>query len=486
MSDIHSNTKKAHSDTPPLCVDLDGTLVITDTLWEALLSLIKTHPFMLLCLPFWLIKGKAYFKHRIATLIKINPDQMAYNDEVLAFLRSEHDKGRDIVLTTASDYQIADSIAKYLGIFSSVLASNGKVNLSGNKKLQAIRNYVGNRGYEYIGNDTADLPVWKGAKKAHLVNPNHRLLRKTKEIAAIGHIFGKSENKWIAVLKALRTYQWAKNLLIFVPLITSHRLSDIDLLFRAFIAFASFSLCASCVYIINDLMDLSVDWQHPRKRYRPFASGALSIKNGIFMSMLLLSMGLAISISLLHMPFTFMLITYIILTTAYSLSIKKIPVLDVLLLAGLYTQRILAGGIAVEITLTAWLLGFAIFFFLSLAFVKRYTELRFLQVENKTEIAGRGYGIEDIGIIQSIGPTSGYLSVLVLALYINSKEVILLYKNPWILWLIGPCLLYWITRIWLIAHRGQMHDDPIVFAIKDKVSYIVAILVVLILIAATL
>ena len=487
MSMLTIKTKDSHSEHPdnPLFVDLDGTLVLIDTLWEQLVALLKKNLFMLFCFLRWILQGKAFFKWKVAGKSALSPESLPYNTEVLDFLRKEHMKGRHIVLATAADYQVAAKIADYLGIFSAVLASDGKFNLSGSMKLQAIRKYSGNKEFEYIGNAPIDLPIWKESKQAHIVNPSNSLLSKVKETTAIGHVFGAVENRLTAYFRAFRFYQWSKNLLIFVPMIMGHKLSDTTLLIQALFAFAAFGFCASATYIINDLLDIQADLQHPRKRYRPFASGVLSIKNGIILSLMLLVIGLSISLLLLGPIFSVMLGIYLLLTTAYSLSLKKIPVIDVLLLAGLYTHRVLSGGIATGVTVSAWLFAFSIFFFLSMAFVKRYTELLMIQSECKKEMKGRGYSVEDIGIIQTMGSASGYLSVLVLALYINSKEVTILYRHPEVLWLLGPCLLYWITRVWLIAHRGQMHDDPIVFAIKDKASYVLGILVVILMMAAT-
>ncbi|MDH4219473.1 MAG: UbiA family prenyltransferase [Candidatus Aminicenantes bacterium] len=479
------NQKPIDRSASTLYVDLDGTIVATDTLWESLMVLLKSNPSAFLRLPFWLLRGKAFLKRRVSRHVDLNPCRMPYNEEVLSFMRSERQSGKEIVLATAADRKIAQAFSDHLGIFSGVLASDGSVNLSKENKLRAIKNHNGRHGFEYVGNDFADLPVWKEALRAHLVRPSRHLLSSAKKVAAVGKVFNSSEKKMMALLKAMRPYQWVKNLLLFVPLVLAHKVDNLELVLKAFVAFVIFSLCASCFYILNDLLDLEADRQHPNKRFRPFASGTLSIKTGLMLAFSLGVTVFAISLFFLSVPFTIMLGIYGLLTTAYSICIKKIPVLDVLILAGLYTHRILAGGIAVDVPISAWLLGFSIFFFLSLAFVKRYTELRLLLLNNKKEAEGRGYIVEDARIIQTLGPTSGYLSVLVLALYINSPEVIFLYKNPWVLWLLGPCLLYWVTRVWLLAHRDQMKDDPIFFAIKDKISYVVGVLIAAILIAAT-
>jgi 4-hydroxybenzoate polyprenyltransferase len=448
--------------------------------------LLKVNPSAFLRLPFWLLRGKAFLKRKVSIDVNLNPCRMPYNEEVLSFMRSERESGKEIVLATAADHKIAKSIADHLFIFSSFLESDVSLNLSEENKLQAIKKHNRMRGFEYVGNGVADLPIWKEAEKAHLVKPSQSLLSNAKRVANVGQVFSSSERKVMALLSAMRPYQWAKNLLLFAPLVLAHKVDNSELVLRAIVAFVVFSLCASCIYILNDLLDLEADRQHPNKKYRPFASGALSIKTGLTAALFLGISIFAISIFFLSAPFTMMLGIYVILTTAYSFYLKKIPVLDVLILAGLYTHRILAGGVAVDVPTSAWLLGFSIFMFLSLAFVKRYTELRLLNLNNKKEMEGRGYILDDIGIIQTLGPTSGYLSILVLALYINSQEVIVLYKHPSVLWLLGPCLLYWITRVWLLAQRGQMSDDPIIFAIKDKISYVVGLIIVAILIAGTL
>jgi 4-hydroxybenzoate polyprenyltransferase len=465
-------------------VDLDGTIVNTDTLWESLLLLVKSNPLMFLRLPFWLLKGKAFLKRRVSMIVTLNPCRMPYREAVLNFIKSERQGGKEIVLATAADQKIAQSFADHLGIFSAVLASDGSVNLSKENKLRAIKDHNGAHGFEYIGNNVTDLPIWKEAHKAHLVEPTQSLLSSAKKVATVGRVFNSSEKKMMALLNTMRPYQWAKNLLLFVPLILAHKVDNLALVQKAMIGFVTFSLCASAVYILNDLLDLDSDRQHPNKKYRPLASGTLSIKTGLMAALFLGVTAFGISLFFFSVPFTIMLGIYVLLTTTYSFYIKKIPVLDVLILAGLYTHRILAGGIAADVPISAWLLGFSTFLFLSLAFAKRYTELRLLHLNNRKETEGRGYLVDDMGIIQTLGPTSGYLSVLVLALYINSKEVILLYNHPSILWLLGPCLLYWITRVWLIASRGQMNDDPIIFAIKDKMSYVVGTIIAAILIAA--
>jgi 4-hydroxybenzoate polyprenyltransferase len=289
-----------------------------------------------------------------------------------------------------------------------------------------------------------------------------------------------------SVLRALRVHQWTKNFLVFVPLLMAHRVLDGHALVRSFYAFIAWSLCASSVYLLNDLLDVEADRVHPRKQHRPFASGALSKSFHLVLFPILLMSGLAIAFALLPPLFLVALVIYLAMTSAYSLYLKRVLIVDVLLLAGLYALRVLSGGFATDIPVSPWLLAFSMFLFLSLAFVKRYAELRNSTGNPLSQTSRRNYSTLDTELLKSFGSASGYISVLVLVLYINSREVVALYRSPMILWLIGPCLLYWITRVWLLAYRGEVDEDPILFTVKDWPSYLVGILVVLIIIAATL
>ncbi len=290
------------------------------------------------------------------------------------------------------------------------------------------------------------------------------------------------------VLRALRAHQWIKNLLVFVPVLMAHRVLDAPAMTAAACAFLAWCLCASSVYVVNDLLDLEADRRHPHKRRRPLASGALNKKTAAVLVPVLLLPGLALAFLLLPPLFGLALLLYLSLSTAYSLFLKRLPIVDVMVLAGLYTLRVLSGGIAAGVAVSPWLLAFSMFLFLSLAFVKRYTELRMTAADDAHgETSRRGYAREDMELLKSFGTSSGYLSVLVLALYINqSREVTLLYRSPWALWLIGPCLLYWVTRVWLLASRGRMHDDPVVFTVKDPVSYALGAVIAALIVVASL
>jgi 4-hydroxybenzoate polyprenyltransferase len=375
-----------------------------------------------------------------------------------------------------------------LGLFDGILASDGVRNLKGAAKLAAIQAYCREHGYaefDYLGDSRADLPIWREARGACLVAPSHRLLRKVHEFARPAAILGARESATRSALAALRPQQWIKNILVFVPLVTSHNVFHFPLAMAAAIAFACFCLCASAVYVLNDLADISADRRHPTKRKRPFASGALPVSWGLPLASGLLIVGFAVAALTLSAAFSAALAVYFATTCAYSFFAKRVVMLDVLTLAGLYTVRILAGGMATGIVVSEWLMALSMFVFVSLAFAKRYAELERLFRANEVAASGRGYRVADIGLIESMGPASGYIAVLVLALYVNGEQMKTLYPNPWPIWLICPALMYWISRVWIKAKRGELSEDPIVFALRDRVSLYLGVIVAGMLVAAS-
>lgn len=467
-----------------ICVDMDGTLLATDVLWESLLVLLKRQPLSLLCLPAWLLRGKAYLKHQIAQRVILDPASLPYRDDVLHLLRKEKEAGREIVLATASDRKLAEAVGRYLGLFSAVLASDGTVNLAGRQKLKALETYVGGKEFTYLGNGKADIPIWKAASEATVVDPSVRLLKQAQRVGADLRIVSPRAHRFRSLLQALRVSQWVKNILLFVPLLLAHKVTGGAQAVAALLAFSSFSVCASGVYIVNDLLDLESDRRHPRRRYRAFAAGALRISTGVLLAPLLLGSSVLTAALLLPPLFAGALGLYVAMTTAYTFYLKRIAVLDILVLAGFYTIRVVAGAAAVEVPLSPWLLAFSMFLFLSLALAKRYSELVLMRASGETLARGRGYFVDDKELLQSIGVTSGYLSVLVLALYVNSREVTALYRHPEALWLVCPFLLYWITRVWFFVYRGAIQEDPLVFTLKDPASYVVGGFVALAIVAA--
>jgi 4-hydroxybenzoate polyprenyltransferase len=442
----------------PLCVDLDGTLTRTDLLFEAFFVLFKQNPFAIFLCIGWLLHGRAYLKEQIARRVTIDVGVLPYNTELVAYLRDEHSSGRHLYLCTATNQRLATQIAAHFGLFTGVLASTEDRNLFGRSKAQALVDQFGDGGFDYCGDAMADVPVWRQSRRAIVVGDKHIAAAARKVNAAI--IFFEQKRRLLPlVLKEMRVHQWVKNVLVFVPLLTAHRF-DLPSIVAVCLAFLSFSLCASSVYLLNDMLDLDADRRHARKRNRPFASG---------LTVLLLAASVGIGV-LLPWRFGAVLAAYFVATLAYSFALKRMALIDVFALACLYTVRVIAGGAANGITLSYWLILFCVPIFLSLAMVKRYVELDAILRDGKVEAAGRGYITQDLSILRSFGTSSAYLAVLVLALYLNSPELKQLYRHPPALWAVFALTLYWVSRIWMFAFRGKMHDDPIVFAFKDRVS----------------
>lgn len=465
----------------PLCVDLDGTLIKSDLLVETVFALIKLNPFTLFLLPVWLLRGKAYLKHQVASRVKFDPSLLPYHVEFLDYLKEQHVQGRRLILATASNELLAEQVSGHLEIFSDVIASDYKYNASGANKRKRLQEKYGDHQFDYAGNDMKDVDVWRYAGRAIVVNANPGVVEAARQVNDDIEVFDDRSHSWKAYVQAMRLYQWFKNILIFIPIVTAQQLT-FENLSAGFVAFISFGLCASSVYLLNDLLDLPADRAHSRKRNRPFAAGTIDPVRGVVFMLLLLLTSFSISL-FLPWQFSVSLCLYYLVTNAYSLSLKQKMLVDVVVLAGLYTMRVIAGAAATLIVPSFWLLAFSMFLFFSLAIVKRSAEL-IQAADNNRQIAGRGYIKSDLSYLNAMGIASGYVSVLVIALYINSPEVIVLYSNPEALWMICPMLLYWISRMWLKVARDEMHDDPIVFTAKDRISMMIAGLTALVLMIA--
>lgn len=465
-----------------LFVDLDGTLIRTDLLLESFLVMLKSNPWTLLQVPFWLLRGRAFLKKQIARRARIDAATLPYHEELLDFLRAEHAIGRDIYLATASHTSLARPVAEHLGLFRGVLATENE-NLKGSRKLDAIARTAAGRRFDYAGNERADLPIWAQCHTALIVNANRRVERAAREASQAQRVFPRHTATPLVYLAALRPHQWLKNLLVFVPLAASHHWHDFQAIFASMLAFAAFCLVASSVYILNDLFDLAADRLHPRKRRRPFASGRLPLLYGLAAIPVLLLGGLTIAMGV-SPDFALVATGYWAATSLYTWLLKSYVLIDVITLAGLYTLRILAGAVAIDVTLSFWLLAFSMFVFLSLALIKRIAELKTLAQAGQDATSGRDYRVSDFEYLQGMGIASGYLAVMVIALYLNSPEVAAQYGQPQWLGLACPLLLYWISRLWLKTGRGEMHDDPIVFTLRDRGSrYVVAAVVLVFLLA---
>lgn len=472
---------------PPLLVDLDGTLIAGDTLWESLLILIRRRPWAVLAAVGWLGHGRAGFKARVADAVAVEGADLPYRAEVLEFVRAEKARGRKIVLATAADRRVAEAVAAHLGLFDAVIATEAGVNARGEGKLAAIRAALGEGPFDYMGDAACDEPILRAARRRHLVRPDRGLRAAFAEelTADRSSLIGQvtvGQRLWAGFL-ALRPHQWSKNLLLAVPMVVGHRLGDGWRWGMLAAAFVTFCLASSSVYLINDLFDLAADRRHPRKRHRPLASGLISIPEGLMAAVLLAAAAVLAAAVALPAGFAALLGLYLLTTAAYSLALKRLAVIDVLVLAGLYTLRIVAGGVATDVFPSFWLLTFSAFFFLSLAFGKRCAELRL--GDPSDGLVSRGYRREDAELVTTLGPTSGYLAILVFCLYVNSEAVRALYDQPELLWLLCPILLVWVTRFWLKANRGTLHDDPVVFALKDPLTYAAAALSAAVLVWAS-
>jgi 4-hydroxybenzoate polyprenyltransferase len=464
------NDHKSRTDNKVIAVDLDGTLVHTDLLVENLFLFLRLFPLRILEVISWLLSGKVHFKNRLADAILPDVSRLPYNIDLLVWLKQQRSDGALIVLATASNARIANKVADYLGVFDEVFGTES-INLSSVHKQQLLVQRFGERGYEYVGNSSADLAVWKSASVIHVVNPERGVLAAARQSGFMGKVFLNSSPFFQTLLKALRIHHWTKNLLIFVPLAASHRFLETQLVFHGWLAFLAFGACASSVYLLNDLLDLPDDRNHTTKRHRPLAAGTLPILHALLLMPVLLICAFGLALWFLPLQFTCVLAAYYLLTLAYSLWLKRVVMLDVVILAILYTARVVAGSLAMALVATFWILAFCMFIFLSLALIKRYTELREAQLNDQTALpTGRGYYPADFELLASLGTSSGYISVLVLALYINDAASGNLYHSPQWMWAACPLLLFWLSRAWMLAHRGQMLDDPIVFALRDKVS----------------
>ncbi len=460
----------------PICVDLDGTLIRSDLLIESLLLLVKRNPLYLFVAVFWLLRaGKAGLKARVAARVTLNPAVLPYNKDLLAWLKSERAQGREIWLCTAANEKLAAAVAEHLDMFDGVLASDSRNNLAGANKAQQLVARFGEGGFDYCGNERRDLAIWRRSRGAIVVNASPALERQVDASSSLLRAFPAGGSRPQALVRALRPHQWAKNALLLVPLCAAHQMGDLHVLADSLLGLVAFCLCASSVYVLNDMLDLEADRAHTRKSKRPFACGDLPLTTGFVLVPVLMALTVLIS-AFLPLKFQIWLTAYYVLTVAYSFGLKRMLLIDAVTLAGLYTLRIIAGAGAAEVALSFWLLLFSVFLFLSLAFVKRYAELDALRRQQRLQAIGRGYHVEDLAVLQSFGTAAGYLSVLVLALYINSPDILPLYHRPKIIWMLCVLMLFWISRVWMITHRGRMHDDPVVFALRDRMSLAIGLM----------
>jgi 4-hydroxybenzoate polyprenyltransferase/phosphoserine phosphatase len=454
-------------------VDLDGTLVRTDLFAESILRLLKNNPLSIISLVSWLARGIPYAKERVAHYVDIDVEELPLEASLLDYLKGQREQGRRLVLATAAPRKYADKIAAHLGIFDDVLATNANYNMKGRGKLVAIRAAAGYEEFAYAGDSAADTPIWQAASANIFVNAPATDVKAAEAAGKATKIIASRPPQWRAFLREMRPHQYAKNALIFVPLITSHHYLYTSSLLAALLAFICFSLCASGAYFLNDLLDLASDRRHPSKRSRPLASGNLTLHLGVAGAILLPAIAFLLAANSLPAVFVLVLAVYFLITNAYSFVLKRISTADVMTLAILYTLRVVAGAAALDIILSWWLLAFSVFLFVSLSYLKRYIEVAAITEGGNAH--GRPYSGVDSETMFSLGTANMTASVLILALYINSQEVTREYQTPEILWILCLLVLYWGNRIWIGARRGKIADDPVEFAIHDRVTRIVGV-----------
>jgi len=460
----------------PLVVDLDGTLTPTDTLAESTLRLLKKSPINILVLLLKLLNGRVALKEFVAKKSSFSAERLPINKPFLNYLKKEKESGRRIILATASHKIIADKVSTHLGIFDSIIATDGIKNMKGSNKLEAIRESVGDR-FTYAGDSPSDIAIWKFSTAAILVNTSPSTGTSVRKIIPVEANFPRKPTNLKTWLKTLRIHQWVKNLLIFVPILTAFSFFDYGKLANAVVAFFAFSFAASATYIINDLWDLDSDRTHSRKRLRPIASSEIPIKKALLASGISLLVGFILALSV-SKDFFSMLLLYLFCTSCYSWTLKQYVLIDVIVLSLLYTLRILSGSVAIEVMISTWLFAFSVFIFLSLALVKRCSELVSLEKSKIEAASGRDYRTSDLIILWPLGVGAALSSVVVFGLFISAPDTTQRYSSPVILWFVAISLIYWLSRLWIKTARGEMNDDPVVYALKDKGSRVVCFIMV--------
>jgi 4-hydroxybenzoate polyprenyltransferase/phosphoserine phosphatase len=477
-----SQTVRRPEKLKPLVVDLDGTLLRSDLLIESAVAYLGESPLRVLATLLAVGRGKAALKAQIASRTSIDPAHLPYDEDVLDLIRERRAAGQQVFLASASNERYVQGVAAHLGLFDGWFASDDKNNLSGTTKALRLVEEFGEGGFDYVGNERADLCVWAVADRRVAVRAPWGVKSKLLRMDPGATVLEGQTGQGRALLKLLRVHQWTKNLLVFVPLITAHRFGLADIA-DAVGAFLAFSLVASAVYILNDLVDLDADRKHPTKMHRPLAAGNVPIFGAVMMIPLLLAAGFAIAF-VISGPLAVVLLVYFGITTAYTFFLKRKMFVDVIALALLYTVRVIGGAAATAITVSEWLLGFSMFMFISLALIKRYVELTSRIDKNLAEPINRNYRKSDLDIVAALAAAAGFNAVTVFALYISSDAVRPLYQHSKLLWLICPILMYWLGRALIMAHRRLLDDDPIVFALRDRNSFLAVGLIGLILLAA--
>ncbi|HSG82372.1 MAG TPA: UbiA family prenyltransferase [Gemmatimonadota bacterium] len=465
----------------PLILDIDGTLLKSDLLWESIAALTTSHPIKSLLLPLYILRGRPTLKNFLARESGLDVNEVPLSPTALAMIEAAEAEGRKVILASGSPQSMADAMARRVGADEG-WGTGPKINLTGSSKLARILEE--HETFDYVGNSWVDIPMWRKARKAIAVNPKRLAVWLGRRARPDLEIVNDKKPAWRSWVRALRPHHWAKNVLIFLPALAAHLSPDAGLVTRLLAGFAAFCAMTSAVYLLNDIADLSSDRRHETKRYRPLAAGELSISHAVAVAGLLAA-GAAALAWYLSPLFAAVLASYLVLTTAYSASLKRKLIIDVITLATLYTIRVVAGAVLVQVPLSRWFLAFSIFLFLSLSLVKRVVELQELKTSETGRAAGRGYHVDDLTVLMGLGTAAAAASALVYCLYITSDDVLHLYERADALWIGLPLFLYWIARLWVLAGRGIVHEDPVAFTLRDGATYAVLIAFVLTLWLAT-
>ena len=459
-----------------LFVDMDGTLFKSDLLFESLIWLLRNDLSTLLFqVPCWLFFGKAKFKQKLASKVTLNIETQPLSEQFTDYIKREVERGRRAVLISASHESVVRKASTHLDVFIDAIGTDGTTNLKGEAKLQHILHLCGSQPFSYAGNSKDDIPIWLAADEVICVNTSPSVIRKIKrETDSKMLVFDSPDNPWKTFMRSLRPHQWLKNSLIFLPLILSHQLLSFKAFLNTSVGFISFCFVASAVYLLNDLIDIENDRNHPEKIKRPFASGNLNLIWGMAVPILLLA-GFAIGHTLGN-QFTKTLIIYWLLTVFYSFFLKRFFLLDALILSILYGLRIVIGSAAINVDTTSWLLNFTLSLFLGLAFLKRYVELSNQRRLGNTRFIGRGYHIKDLSLISCLGVISNLISVVIFGFYITAQETAQLYENFEILWVINLIISCLLVRTWRLAYSGRIQEDPVLFVLSDRFSQIASVM----------
>jgi 4-hydroxybenzoate polyprenyltransferase/phosphoserine phosphatase len=455
---------------PPLLVDLDRSLIRTDLLLETALAYLAGNPLGIFRLLAWALRGRAYLKRRLAEAVDLDVQLLPVHDEVAALASRAKREGRQVYLVTASDELLATRVSAQFAFLDGVISSDGSNNLKGLRKAQVVtERFPG--GFDYVGDSRADLHVWRHAREIIVVEPSPSVLRSVSNLRKPTSVIARKP-RLPALLKAARLHQWSKNTLVFLPAILSGQIAHLDTAVACLLAFLALGLVAAGTYLVNDLFDLSHDRRHWSKRHRPIASGELPIGMAATAAAISITSGLAIGLAI-GTGVAIVLAAYLVLTLAYSMHIKRVPILDVVTLACLFTLRLALGIAAAQVVASPWLLVFSMFLFTSLSTAKRFTEIQRTAIKGETAVNGRGYLAVDAPMVLGLGLAAGTASILIMVLYLIfdafSRDF---YGNPHWLWLFPVILFLWISRVWLVGQRGELNDDPVAFALKDRQSLI--------------